>query len=89
MRYKPNLLLVKAIVLFCQLYYRNILDSNIAQFTEITSCLLANMSICSTTQSADEFLVVVYNPLSWTVNQAVRLPVEADSYTIQGLEGSF
>lgn len=47
------------------------------------------MSICSTTQSADEFLVVVYNPLSWKVNQAIRLPVEADSYTIQGSEGLF
>lgn len=65
----------------------NLLDVDLAATVELSSCLLANVSICSATQSADEFVVVVYNPLSWVINQAIRLPVEGDSYTVRGFEG--
>lgn len=52
-----------------------------------SSCLLANISICKTTQNSNEFLVAVYNPLSWTVNHLIRLPVANASYTIEGPDG--
>jgi len=64
-----------------------LLDIELAASVELSSCLLANVSICSTTQTADEFVVVIYNPLSWVINQAIRLPVEGDSYTVRGHEG--
>lgn len=64
-----------------------VLDVDLAASVELSSCLLANVSICSTTQSADEFVIVIYNPLSWVINQPIRLPVEGDSYIVRGLEG--
>ncbi|XP_066143340.1 lysosomal alpha-mannosidase-like [Euwallacea fornicatus] len=63
------------------------LDIDLASSTEISSCLLSNMSICSTSQSAEQFVVVVYNPLSWEVDTPVRIPVEQESFTITGAEG--
>ncbi|EFA08765.1 lysosomal alpha-mannosidase [Tribolium castaneum] len=52
----------------------------------LTTCLLANVSICETTKKA-KFVVTVYNPLSRSVNHYVRLPVEGTSYKITGPDG--
>lgn len=51
------------------------------------SCLLSNISICTTSQEADKFLVFVYNPLSWNVTHYVRLPVETNNFVIRGPDG--
>lgn len=51
------------------------------------SCLLSNISICTTSQKSDKFLVFVYNPLAWKVTHYVRLPVETKDFIIRGSEG--
>ncbi|XP_056631266.1 lysosomal alpha-mannosidase-like [Diorhabda sublineata] len=48
----------------------------------LESCLLTNISICSVSQNSEQFIVIVYNPLSWTINHYVRLPVEEADYEI-------
>lgn len=52
----------------------------------MTSCLLANISICETAKK-DKFLITVYNPLSRSVNHYVRLPVDGTNYKITGPDG--
>jgi lysosomal alpha-mannosidase len=53
---------------------------------QLSSCLLANVSICDTT-GKDRFLVVVQNPLSRVVTHYVHLPVEGDNYKVTGPDG--
>ncbi|KAL1490679.1 hypothetical protein ABEB36_013334 [Hypothenemus hampei] len=63
-------------------------EVNLTQYTELSSCLLANISICPVSQSADDFLVAVYNPLSHSMNHIVRLPIADNaSYTVTGFNG--
>ncbi|KAJ8915809.1 hypothetical protein NQ315_004621 [Exocentrus adspersus] len=57
---------------------------------QLSSCLLANVSICSVTQQSEKFVVAVYNPLSWPVTHFVRLPINRTTFTsltIQGPDG--
>ncbi|CAH1101502.1 unnamed protein product [Psylliodes chrysocephalus] len=51
---------------------------------DLTSCLLSNISICTVSQSADQFITVVYNPLAWEITHYVRLPVEEGTYEVNG-----
>nr|CAD7458127.1 unnamed protein product [Timema tahoe] len=57
-------------------------DSNEASNLELKSCLLLNISKCDETELAEDFLVTIYNPISHSVSQYVRLPVSGDSYTV-------
>ncbi|CAH1101503.1 unnamed protein product [Psylliodes chrysocephalus] len=51
---------------------------------DLTSCLLSNISICTVSQSSDQFITVVYNPLAWAITHYVRLPVEEGTYEVNG-----
>ncbi|XP_018570365.1 lysosomal alpha-mannosidase [Anoplophora glabripennis] len=53
----------------------------------ISSCLLTNVSICSISQSSENFLVVAYNPLAWTITHYIRLPVPNATYKVEGPDG--
>lgn len=56
---------------------------------DLSSCLLSNMSICSTSQNNDKFVVAVYNPLAWKTTHYIRLPVKGGSYQINGPDGKY
>ena len=47
-----------------------------------TDCPALNISQCEVTESAETFLVVLYNPLSRPVSHHVRLPVPSTSYQV-------
>lgn len=63
------------------------MDVELSGSISLTSCLLANMSICTVSQTSDNLLVVVYNPLSWPVDFPVRLPVGDGSFVVIGSDG--
>ena len=49
----------------------------------VTSCPRLNVSQCVVSEVSDNFLVLVYNPLSRTVRHYVRVPVlESSGYTV-------
>nr|CAD7445524.1 unnamed protein product [Timema bartmani] len=54
---------------------------------ELKSCLLLNISLCEETESSEDFLVTIYNPISHPVSQYVRLPVSGDSYIVTDYNG--
>ncbi|CAG9856047.1 unnamed protein product [Phyllotreta striolata] len=64
----------------------DILNSNLT--LELSSCQLANMSICNVSQNSDNFVIAVYNPLGWAVTHHVRLPVKEGIYEINGPDGA-
>lgn len=45
------------------------------------------MSICTVSQTSEQFVVVIYNPLAWSVNHVVRIPVQEGSYSVTGPNG--
>lgn len=45
-------------------------------------CLLLNISSCFTTERSMKFVVLAYNPLSWAVSRAVRLPVMGSNFVV-------
>ena len=47
-----------------------------------TDCPALNISQCEVSESAERFLVVVYNPLSRPVDHYVRIPVTQPSYQV-------
>ncbi|KAI4469631.1 alpha-mannosidase [Holotrichia oblita] len=49
-------------------------------------CLLANVSICEVSQ-LNQFIAVVYNPLSRPVSHYVRLPVQFSNLEVEGPNG--
>ncbi|KAG5862675.1 hypothetical protein JTB14_006632 [Gonioctena quinquepunctata] len=53
----------------------------------LSTCLLTNISVCENSMK-DEFMVVVYNPLSRWVTHYVKLPVRKGSYTVNGPWGT-
>ncbi|KAL1490680.1 hypothetical protein ABEB36_013335 [Hypothenemus hampei] len=65
--------------------FNNLLNQSLPQ---LTSCLEANNSICHTSQTYDEFLVLVYNPLATPVDHIIRLPVQNASYSVEGPNGN-
>lgn len=54
---------------------------------KLSTCLLANVSICETTKK-DRFVVTVYNPASHPVTHYVRVPVDGEYYNITGPDGN-
>jgi lysosomal alpha-mannosidase len=61
-------------------------DSGAEVDLKLSTCFLANVSICLVSQQ-DRFLVAVQNPLSRRVTHYVRLPADGDSYKITGPDG--
>ncbi|XP_077532022.1 lysosomal alpha-mannosidase-like isoform X2 [Haemaphysalis longicornis] len=53
----------------------------------LTFCPLLNISSCEITETADEFFVFVYNPLSVPVEMYARLPVSGGGYEVKELPG--
>ena len=47
-----------------------------------TDCPALNISACQVSESAETFLVMVYNPLSRPVDHYVRIPVPQPSYRV-------
>ncbi|CAH1286605.1 unnamed protein product [Diabrotica balteata] len=64
-----------------------LLDAKTKLDWSLSSCVLTNVSICSTSQKSDKFVVAVYNPLAWNITHYVRLPVEEGQYIINGPDG--
>jgi hypothetical protein len=62
------------------------------QLPLLSMCLNLNASLCSSSVSLSNankggFLMVVYNPLSWSYNWGVRIPVEDGQYAVTGPNG--
>ncbi|XP_065340981.1 lysosomal alpha-mannosidase [Cloeon dipterum] len=49
---------------------------------DFESCTQLNISQCATTESSDQFVVLVFNPLSRSVSHHVRIPVTMSSYKV-------
>ncbi|XP_056631268.1 lysosomal alpha-mannosidase-like [Diorhabda sublineata] len=65
----------------------NLLNAKNNVKLDLSSCLLTNFSICSTSQNNDRFVVAVYNPLAWKTTHYLRLPVEGGQYLVNGPDG--
>jgi hypothetical protein len=62
------------------------------QLPLLSMCLNLNVSLCSSSVSSSNadkggFLLVIYNPLSWSYNWGVRIPVEDGQYAVTGPDG--
>lgn len=66
-----------------------LINSN-SNTTEATfkTCLLANISQCSVTETLENFVVTLYNPLSRSVDKLITLPVTGSNYNIQDKDGN-
>ncbi|XP_072399843.1 lysosomal alpha-mannosidase-like isoform X2 [Diabrotica undecimpunctata] len=53
-----------------------------------TTCPLANISQCAFTETNNNFVITVYNPLSRTVSKHVRVPVVGNKYTVKDPQGA-
>ncbi|KAK9693086.1 Glycosyl hydrolases family 38 C-terminal beta sandwich domain [Popillia japonica] len=63
-----------------------ITESSEVPILNLQHCLLANVSICEVSQ-LNEFIAVVYNPLSRPVSHYVRLPVQSPNLQVEGPNG--
>ncbi|CAN8020125.1 unnamed protein product, partial [Ixodes persulcatus] len=54
----------------------------------LSFCPLLNLSSCPITESADEFLMFAYNPLSTAAATYARFPVSGDGYEVWKLPGT-
>ena len=52
-----------------------------------TDCPALNISQCEVTESAESFLVLLYNPLSRPLTHHVRLPVPSAEYEVYDHRG--
>ncbi|KAM0728650.1 Lysosomal alpha-mannosidase [Formica fusca] len=55
---------------------------------KIFTCLELNISSCAFFEEKDKFVVIVYNPMSRSVDTYVRLPVTGNSYEVESLSDS-
>nr|CAD7429117.1 unnamed protein product [Timema monikensis] len=55
---------------------------------EFKSCPLLNISRCELSETEDDFLVTVYNPLARPVSHYVRIPVTGEHYAVTDPSGS-
>jgi len=62
------------------------LDPGTVDLTQ-TYCPALNVSQCLVSEVAESFIVSVYNPLSWSVNPYIRIPVPSPSYTVHDQSG--
>ena len=53
---------------------------------DLTTCMLANVSICPQSQS-DASVIAIYNPLGRTISEYIRLPVDNNCYDVEGPDG--
>jgi hypothetical protein len=51
--------------------------------------LKLNVSACTVTEAAEQFVITAYNPLSHSVNHTVRIPVTDGTFTVLDPEGKF
>lgn len=61
---------------------------NDAPQLQLRSCPLTNISQCDITESSDNFIVSVYNPISRPKSHFVRLPVTGSTYTVRDPSGA-
>ncbi|XP_036596650.1 lysosomal alpha-mannosidase-like [Trichosurus vulpecula] len=59
----------------CEVLVSNALANLGGSREDFVFCNDLNISICPLSQGSSSFLVILYNPLGWTVNWMVRLPV--------------
>lgn len=50
---------------------------------EFKSCLHMNTSTCEISESKDQFIVTIYNPLAHSTQQYVRIPVQNNNYYVR------
>lgn len=55
---------------------------------EMYSCMQLNISSCSYTEDEDSILTI-YNPLSYSIDTPVRIPVEESTYKVVNLVGTY
>ncbi|KAF8065729.1 alpha-mannosidase [Scenedesmus sp. PABB004] len=58
---------------------------------ELQMCLLLNATLCSASVSLSRgpgFLLVVYNPLAWSYEWGITVPVDDGGYTVTGPDGA-
>ncbi|XP_049791934.1 lysosomal alpha-mannosidase-like [Schistocerca nitens] len=53
-----------------------------------SSCLLSNISQCEISETSENFVVTVYNPLSQVSSYYVRLPVQNGTYSVEDADGN-
>lgn len=53
-----------------------------AESLEFKSCPLLNISSCVITENEDNFIVTLYNPLSFSTDYNVRFPVNGNGYQV-------
>ncbi|XP_052778477.1 lysosomal alpha-mannosidase-like [Mya arenaria] len=56
-------------------------------FMGVFFCDLLNISACSITEQNKQFVMIVYNPLSHSIDHWVRLPVIGSAYSVSGPSG--
>lgn len=61
---------------------RNSTDDNTSFDFQFNSCLNLNISDCSVTETSENFIVTVYNPLAQVTTQSVRFPVADNDYIV-------
>lgn len=62
-------------------------DGTSADFT-FSNCLYLNISSCSISETSNNFIVTVYNPLGYPSYEYIRFPVPTTTYTVHDLEGN-
>lgn len=70
------------------LVYRNLVGDGAVDYFKFSSCLLANISTCETSNKKS-FAVIVYNPLSKYVSHHVKLPVTSTVFQIVDPNGRY
>eukprot|EP00118_Oscarella_pearsei_P014340 m.122439 g.122439 ORF g.122439 m.122439 type:complete len:993 (+) comp37781_c0_seq1:117-3095(+) len=63
---------------------RKLAEKGAVSMPEINYCFLTNVSVCSATEKAESFAVIVYNPLARENTWPVRLPVSGNQYIVKG-----
>lgn len=58
---------------FLYIFLRKMMGT--AESIDMKNCLLLNVSSCPTTETSDDFVVTIYNPLSRVVHPLMRIPV--------------
>ncbi|KAJ6668062.1 hypothetical protein lerEdw1_016383 [Lerista edwardsae] len=71
----------------CEIVISNSLASLVGRKENFFYCTYLNISVCPLTESAQKFIVIVYNPLARPVNWNIRLPVNGSLYSIVAPNG--
>lgn len=69
-------------------FFRSLLSDGASKNEQLVSCLLANMTICPQSNQ-ENFVVIVYNPLSRNVSYYVKVPVNSTLFRILDPEGAY